>query len=165
MTVRSLLPADVHPYATAAAAWQAVRVGEADAAWLAAGNSTVGEITATRTARHEGVCLLAASFAIRHALLAPAGTRLSDLAAVHGHPAAVGQCAGTLRRLAARARMVEAVDGAHAAAGLAPREAVLGPPGLAALHGLAVLAADVSDRPDNRTTFHLLAQVGPDRAG
>ena len=142
--------------------------GRADAAWLAAGNSTVGEIVATRAAREAGRCVLVAGFAIRHALLGQPGTRLDDLAVVHGHPAALAQCSATLRRVAGHASPRAAVDGAHAAAQLAMGEAVLGPPDLGGMHGLAVLAGDVSDRPDNRTTFQLLVGaglLGSDRRG
>ena len=164
VTLRSVVAATVQPHATADAAWQAVLTGRADAAWLASRNSTMGEIHGTAAARRAGRCWMEASFAVRHALLARPATRRVDV--VHGHPAALAQCRAALARLAPGARLAEAVDGAHAAPGLAVGEAVLGPAALSRMHGLRVLADDACDQPDNRTTFQLLlAPGGPDRAG
>lgn len=147
----------VRRFATVEEAWRATLAGETAAAWLARHNSLVGEVEATRLARREGDALLSRTVDVAHALLAARGARLADVAVVAGHPLALRQCAASLARLVPGARLVAAVDGAHAAARLRPGDgrAVVAGVHVAARRGLAVLAEGVADGP-NRTTFDLL---------
>jgi prephenate dehydratase len=105
---------------------------------------------------------------IRHDLLGLPGAAVGRVRRVLSHPVALAQCA---EFLAARP-WIEAVafyDTAGAARELATRS----DPALAAIagrhaadrYGLAILAADIQDRPDNRTRFLVLASPGDDGPG
>lgn len=144
------------PCATVADALAALREGRAAAVWLAAHNSTTGDVDATAEARRSLVAWLEWTQPIRHALLARSGTTLASLRDVHGHALALRQCAGTLRRLCPQARLVAGIDGAHAAPTLQAGQAAVASVALAGQTGLEALATDIQDRPDNATTFQLL---------
>lgn len=149
--------AQVLRLSTVAAAWKAVTEGRAAAAWLAASNSTTGDIALTQGPRSEGTVWLERAHPIQHALLARPGARLDGLRRVAGHPQALAQCARTLKQLAPRARPVPSVDGAHTARRLAGMETgVLCSANLAPRLGLKVLAPSVVDDSANETTFQLL---------
>lgn len=143
---------------TVEAAWRLARKGEADAAWLAARNSTIGDVAATAAVRRDAECWAEADQPVTHALLAPPGTRLPDVRRVEAHPLAIEQCRKTLDRLLPHAQRVDALDGAHAARTLAerPATAVLASAHLAPLLQLAVLHERVNDLAQNETTFQLL---------
>lgn len=105
---------------------------------------------------------------IHHCVLAPAGATLAALATIESHPVALAQC----RRFLAAHPWIEpraAYDTAGAARAVAERGdargAALAGHGAARRFGLAVLAADVEDRPDNQTRFLVLARAGDALAG
>jgi prephenate dehydratase len=143
----------------------AVARGEVDAGVLPIENVSIGPIP--------GIAETLAAFprvrsvdetqvAIHPCVLGIPGTSLDALRRVSSHPAALSQCADFLRRhpwiepvaasdTAGSARAVH--EGADPTAGaIAAREA-------AERYGLAVLAADVADRPDNATRFVAVARV------
>ncbi|HXF99086.1 MAG TPA: prephenate dehydratase domain-containing protein [Gaiellaceae bacterium] len=93
---------------------------------------------------------------IRHCLVGPQPVPLERVRVVRSHPAALDQC----RRLLAAmpwATAIAAASTADAAAQVAetadPSEAAIASERAAALHGLAVLAADVGDHPEAYTRF------------
>ena len=94
--------------------------------------------------------------------MAPRGARLSDVRTVESHPAALGQCVGTMAALNLKA--VEAFDTAGAARAVAeaedPTRAALAPAGAAEIYGLSILRNDMQDSADNRTRFVLLGRKG-----
>jgi chorismate mutase/prephenate dehydratase len=100
---------------------------------------------------------------IRHCLLAPVGTTLSDVREVFSHPEGFRQCSRFLngrgwdltacRNTAFAAEAVaKANDG---------RTAAIGSRRAAEVNGLAILAPDVMDSADNRTSFVVIAS-GPE---
>jgi len=159
LSLHRVLPSvNILPCDTVADAWRQTRTGAADAAWLASHNSTIGDIEATSSARHEAETWLEVEQPIQHALIAPAGVRVGELDHIEAHPLAFEQCAASLARLVPRAQRVTAIDGAHAAAGLAQKRStgVLASATVARTFGLSVLHERMNDAPDNRTTFQLL---------
>ena len=87
------------------------------------------------------------------------GTRLEDLSVVTSHPSALAQCRDVLSAWSVATRPSN--DTGEAAQELARGGekglGVLGSRELAATYGLAVLAEGLSDRPNNRTRFLVLA--------
>jgi prephenate dehydratase len=97
---------------------------------------------------------------VNHCLLALPGVELEDIQRVHSHPQALAQCEANLTRLgvekvaeadtAGSAEMIRARDDRHAAA-LASKRA-------AEVYGLAVLAENMEDNPENYTRFLVLSR-------
>lgn len=93
---------------------------------------------------------------IHHCLLGLPGARLDGVTRVFSHPVALAQCTRFLR-----GRPIMDPVAVYDTAGAAREVAAAGDPGraaiasrrAAALYGLAVLAADIEDRPDNQTRF------------
>lgn len=148
---------------TFAGAWRATLDGEAIAAWLPVRNSVLGPFPEVLEILEHAVVWMEADLPVRHALLAADGTQLEDVRRVVGHPKAIAQCRRRLAQAVPQARLEDVVDSAHelTAAPLAEGDAVVGSRTLAERHGLAVLVDDVSDDPDNATTFRLVVPPGP----
>jgi prephenate dehydratase len=147
----------------------AVATGAAAYGVLAVENTIAGSVAASSDAlaATPGLAVVGeVVLAIHHCVLAPPGATLATLRTVESHPVALAQCG---RFLAAHPHLEPraAYDTAGAAAAVAaagdPRRAALA--GRAAAHrfGLAVLATDVEDRPDNQTRFLVVART--DAAG
>lgn len=149
---------------TFAEAIDAVRHGHCDCALIPIENSRIGTVQpASDLVMASGLDVLAEVWRpIRLALMAPTGARLSDVRTVESHPAALGQCAGTLSNLNLKA--VEAYDTAGAARAVAEAgdltRGALAPIGAADIYGLSILRNDVQDSVDNRTRFVLLGRKG-----
>jgi prephenate dehydratase len=148
------------PFASFEAAFQAVRDGVCDLAFLPVENSTAGPVP-------EVAALLPASglkivsehaWPIHIQLLALPGIALSDVEAVVSHPMALKQCGRFLRNHGLREE--PGYDTAGAARTLAEqgdrRRAAAAARPAAALYGLHILAEDIEDAPDNTTRFLLL---------
>ena len=99
---------------------------------------------------------------IRHHLMAPPGTALSDVRQVHSHPQALGQCQVFLRERLPHAEAVPAYDTAGAAKMVAeggrPGQAAIASERAAAEYGLRVLAAGIESNHQNYTRFLALAR-------
>lgn len=96
---------------------------------------------------------------INHCLMAPAGTKLSDVREVFSHPEGFKQCRKFLRGKAwdltgCRNTAVAAETVAKKAEG---RFAAIGSERAAELNGLSVIARDIVSDPSNRTRFILVA--------
>ena len=155
--------AELVPVASVAAAAQAVRGGEADAAVCAIENSIEGSVRETVD------MLLRADTAlqiygetvlpIRHALVAAHGADPAAATVVYSHPQALAQCRQRLSQLAPGARPMAALSTAAAI------ESALAQPGAlavstaraASIYGAAVLADDIADETGNATRFVVLA--------
>ncbi len=102
---------------------------------------------------------------IEHCLLALDGADLGSLRWAESHPVALAQCARWLsgHRLAPRV----APDTAGAARAIAAdrdwTRAAIAPADAAARYGLAILARDIADATDNRTTFAVVARRAASR--
>ena len=97
---------------------------------------------------------------IEHCLLALEGADLGSLRWAESHPVALAQCARWLsgHRLAPRV----VADTAGAARAIAAdrdwTRAAIAPADAAARYGLSILARDIADASDNRTTFAVVAR-------
>ncbi len=128
-------------------------------------NSGAGPVEAAKAAiRSSGLAQVArVILPLRQMLLGLPGARMEALREIRSHPIALAQCA---RFLAAHPGIVARAVGDTA--GAAREVAASGDPGLGALAslaaaeawGLQVLAADVHDDPENRTTFVVVARPG-----
>jgi prephenate dehydratase len=168
------------PAATFAEAVTAVRDGDAEFAVLPVWNSTIGRIvSAWEALRSPDDARLRArpvgeiTIPVRHCLLSRHGVPPEAITGVMGHPAALAQCSALLARRALRALPAEDSAGAARAlaeaSGNAPMRvpgsdatvnpldtATLAPAAAAARYGLVIIAADVQDQIDNRTSFLVL---------
>ncbi|GAF88240.1 unnamed protein product, partial [marine sediment metagenome] len=110
--------------------------------------------------RHELHILGEYHLRVNHCLLALPGVEQKDIQRVHSHPQALAQCDANLTRMgvekvaeadtAGSAQMIRARDD-HYAAALASKRA-------AEVYGLAVLAENMEDNPENFTRFLVLSQ-------
>ena len=144
---------------------RAVADGTADHGVLPLENTLAGTVTASYDAIADEPTVHAVGevvIPIHHCLLGVGNATLDSLRVVESHPVALAQCAGFLERhawLQPRA----AYDTAGAAREVArandpTRGAIAGRPA-ADRYGLAVLATDVEDRPDNQTRFILVSRT------
>lgn len=112
---------------------------------------------------HEVELKMAAEIVIpvRHFLLGPAGTELSDISRVISHPQALAQCRSFLREQLPRAQPVSVNSTAEAARRVAAGDftgaAAIGTMAAARAYGLVVLVSDIQDNRDNATRFCVLA--------
>ena len=123
--------------------------------WLAAVARSVGDAVRGRPYDYtEG--------SIRHAILGVAGTSLDLITDISSHPHATAQCREYLARAVPSARVHAANSTAEAARDVAALGdlawAAIGTELAGKLYGLAVLAADIEDRPENATRFVLLGK-------
>ncbi len=146
-----------------AAVAAAVAAGRAELGLLPVWNSIVGEVTSATSVLAEwpGVEVIDRfDQRIVHCLVALDGADIASLRWAESHPVALAQCARWLsaRRLAPRAAADTAVAARAIAADRDWTRAAIAPEEAAARYGLAVLARDIADAPDNRTTFAVLAR-------
>jgi len=142
----------------------AVEAGELEEGVLPLENSTEGPVNQT-------LDLLAHCFKqvkvkaevilpVIHQLLARPGVGLGEVAAVVSHPQALAQCREFLERSLPHAEIREVISTAEAARIVAREDApwaAIGTALVAGSYGLAVLAENVNDYPDNATRFVVVA--------
>ena len=139
----------------------AVREKTADYGVVPIENSTTGAIGETYDLLRKYGCFIVgrAWIEARQCLLAPPGTGLADVREVFSHPEGFRQCRGFLRGrawdlTASRNTAVAAETAAKAGNG---RSAAIGSRRAGELNGLEVLAPDIMDSADNRTSFVVIA--------
>lgn len=140
----------------------AVASGRAQFGLLPVENSTAGSVVAAYDVLARSGLEVVGEVVrpIRHCLLGLPGASVGQVRRVLSHPVALAQCG----RFLAQRRWIEATA-SYDTAGAAREVAAADDPALAAIagrhaaahYGLEVLAADVQDRPDNRTRFLVLA--------
>jgi chorismate mutase/prephenate dehydratase len=142
--------------------FETVHQGGADFGVVPIYNSHTGAITENLRLLRDSGCAAAAftRLHIRHCLLGVKGACLSDIRSVHSHPQGFAQCSRYLSdknwdavnesNTAAAAKKVAASGGRESAA--------IGSRHAAGLWGLEVLAQDIMDSDENRTTFVCIAQ-------
>ncbi len=153
-----------------AAVTEAVILGEADEAIVPIENSLVGAVNETLDLLIHSLTLKIRAeivLPIVHCVIGAAGTRFQDVRVVYSKPEALGQCqrflqetvpqAETRPSLSTAGAVGQALEEDHAVA-IAPEPA-------AALHGAAVLRADVQDDDRNKTRFVVLGQNDVDPTG
>lgn len=144
---------------TFASVIDAVASGEIELGILPLENSAVGVVEEVRDLLAACPLPIVARHAlpIRMHLLGLPGTDFDAVTTAVSHPMALKQCAETLARLGLAAQ--PASNTAVAAQSLAdPTKAVLASEAAAVAYGLVILRRDVHDRPDNTTTFVVLAR-------
>lgn len=143
----------------------AVAAGIADRGILPIENTIVGSIAAS----HDAINALPGLFAVaetvvdvHHCLLAAPGTRFETLTTVLSHPTALAQCG----RFFAEHPQLE-VHSVYDTAGAAMDVSKVADPTMAAVasrraaahYDLAIVRADIEDRPDNQTRFLAIARA------
>ncbi|NOG63136.1 MAG: prephenate dehydratase [Chloroflexi bacterium] len=140
--------------------FEAVLTGEATYGMLPVENALAGTVAQSYELLFEHDMRVQAEVILRvqHMLLAPAGTKLSDIKRVKSHPQALAQCEGYLRRRGFES--VVAYDTAGSARDLAanpePHTASIASALAGELYGLTVLDRGVEDEPYNSTRFFVI---------
>lgn len=148
-------------YDTFEDALKALKSGEVGCALIPVENSTIGRVEpAASLVEAAGVTVVSEVWRpIRLALMGPPGARLENVRTAESHPAALGQCAGSLADLGIQP--VEAFDTAGAARAVAEdgdlTRAAVAPLRAAEVYELSILRNDIQDSADNRTRFVLLS--------
>ncbi len=143
-------------------AFQAARDDQAMLAMIPVENSVAGRVADIHHLLPDsGLHIIGEHFQrVNHHLLAVPGARIEDLAEVHSHIHALGQCRGLIAELGLKP--VVRVDTAGAAAELAESgdrsRAVIASELAGELNGLASLRADIEDAAHNTTRFLLMAR-------
>jgi len=103
---------------------------------------------------------------VRHMLLAPPGTKLSEITEVRSHPQALAQCQRYLARhgLTPKAGIDTAESARELVENPEPGVGVIASELAAELFGLEILDRDIEDYPFNYTRFFVLALESPPRA-
>jgi prephenate dehydratase len=160
------------PCATFADAFAMIAAGEADLGMIPIENSVAGRVgDIHHLMPTSGLHIVAEWFLpVRHQLMAPKGSRLSDIKSVESHVMALGQCRNMIRQL--NLKPIVAADTAGSAREVAERgdrsRAAIASRLAAAIYGLDILAADVEDEKHNTTRFLVLARTAtwaPARSG
>ncbi|MDP8912010.1 MAG: prephenate dehydratase [Pseudomonadota bacterium] len=142
---------------------QAVLEGKADLGMLPIENSCAGTVPGIRDILAGSAVRVVrrVDLPVRMHLLAQEGARLEGIRTVASHAVALAQCGKALRELGVETE--EASNTAAAAKELAGSHeagdrAVLASERAAAAYGLTILKRDLQDRPDNITTFAVIAR-------
>ncbi|MCW2614058.1 MAG: Prephenate dehydratase [Frankiales bacterium] len=158
--------AELVPCPTVAAALDAVRAGELDAAMVPLENSVEGSVVTTLDELAGGAplqvvreVLLPVSFC----LLGRPGTSAADVRVVATHPHAEAQCRRWLAAHLPHAQVVLTTSTAEAARAVSAGtyDAAVAAPVAADRYGLDVLAADLQDTEGAVTRFVLVGRPGP----
>ena len=160
---------ETRPFATVAAALDAVRQGLVDGAVVPMENSIEGSVNATLDELAVGARLVIAAevvIPVAFDLVARPGTDRDDIRLVTTHPHAEAQCRDWLSRHLPQALVVPAASTAAAAeavaSGVTDYDAAIAGPLAATTYGLDVLAAAIQDS-DAHTRFVLLTPPGHPR--
>jgi len=148
--------------------FQAVLAQEATTGMLPVENALAGtvaqsyELLMENDLRIQGEVILH----VRHALLAPQGTHLSDLQRVRSHPQALAQCEQFLRRYGLEPEPWYDTAGSarDLAAAPIPGVGAIASPLAAELYGLEVIEPNIEDVEFNFTRFFVVGLDDPERA-
>ena len=159
---------EVVPCRSFAEMFQLIEAHEAQCGMLPIENALAGtvaqsyELLMDHDLRVQGEVILH----VQHALLAPQGTRLSDLQRVRSHPQALAQCEQFLRRYGLETEPWYDTAGSarDLAAAPIPGVGAIAGPLAAKLYGLDVLEKNIEDVPFNFTRFFIVGHDDPPRA-
>jgi prephenate dehydratase len=160
-----LAAADLRPLATITAVLEEVANGGADLGFVPIENAIEGTVSATIDGLIFDVDLFIQREVVMDIhlhLMAKPGTLISQIEKVSSYPHALAQCQKYLARQVPGAEQVAANSTADAARLLgesgAPNVAAIAPRLAAERYGLAILAEDVEDHPENQTRFVAVAR-------
>ncbi len=156
---------EVVPCRSFAEMFQVIETHEAQCGMLPIENALAGtvaqsyELLMDHDLRVQGEVILH----VQHALLAPQGTRLSDLQRVRSHPQALAQCEQFLRRYGLETEPWYDTAGSarDLAAAPIPGVGAIAGPLAAKLYGLDVLEKNIEDVPFNFTRFFIVGHDDP----
>jgi prephenate dehydratase len=154
--------AEPMPCATFEDALSAISSGEADLGMIPIENSVAGRVADIHhLLPASGLFIIGEWFLpVRHQLMAPKGTKLSDIKTVESHVHALGQCRRIIRKLGIKP--IVAADTAGSARDVSERKdktvAAIASRLAAQIYGLDILAEDVEDEAHNTTRFVVLAR-------
>ncbi len=150
----------------------AVESGACEIGFVPIENSIEGSVSVTiDTLAFESDLLIQreVDLPISMGLFAKPGVKVADITQVLSFPIAAAQCRTYLRKKLPGATFVAANSTAEAAATVARSkrrdQAAIGNPLAAELHGLAVLAREIADHPENQTRFVVVGHGIPARTG
>ncbi|MCW2605627.1 MAG: Prephenate dehydratase [Frankiales bacterium] len=165
-TLRAAERADLLPFVTVAAALEAVRQGEVEAALVPLENSVEGSVATTLDELATGDPLVVRRevlLPVQFSLLGRPGTSLAAVRTVATHPHAAAQCRRSLARLLPDADVVLTSSTAEAARAVAAGtfDAAVSAPLAAAHYRLDELLLELADNADAVTRFVLVGRPGP----
>jgi prephenate dehydratase len=140
---------------------EALVAGEADRGVLPIENTLAGLVPDTLAILEQGTASIVAEVALHipHCLVGPPGATLESVRVVHSHPMALAQCRGALNGRYERVAASTTSEAARTVAALGDvTVAAIASPLAARSHGLAILAEEISDHPENLTRFVSLAR-------
>ncbi len=166
LTQPDLAAADLRAFSSITSVLDAVARGEVEFGFVPIENGIEGTVSATIDGLIHDVDLHIQREVVTDIhlhLMAPRGTRLGDIHAVSSYPHALAQCQKYLARTLPGAEQRAANSTADAARALgesgAEGEAAVAPRLAAERYGLAIVAEDVEDHPENQTRFVLVART------
>lgn len=144
-------------YPTITSAILAVARGEADECVVPIENNTEGTVNETVDGHWQNDLFIIGQYVlpVKQNLIVKKGVKLSDITRIVSHAQAIGQCHGYL--LKAEGIRVEAVSSTSAA--LSMLDETTAAIARIAPYGAEVLAADISDSPNNATRFVRLSKT------
>jgi prephenate dehydratase len=166
LTQPDLAAADIRPHSTITAVLEEVASGRADLGFVPMENAIEGTVSATIDGLIFDVDLYIQREVVMDIhlhLMAKPGVELGDITEVSSYPHALAQCQKFLARQVPAAEQVAASSTADAARVLGASEsrhgAAIAPRLAAERYGLAILAEDVEDHPENQTRFVAVARA------
>jgi prephenate dehydratase len=139
----------------------ALVAGDVDRGVLPIENSLAGLVPDTLAILEEGAVSIVAEVALHipHCLVGPAGATTETVRVVHSHPMALAQCRSALNGRYERVAASTTSEAARTVAALGDvTVAAIASPLAAQRYGLAILAEEISDHPENLTRFVALAR-------
>lgn len=159
--------AELVPVGTIAAVFEEVQRGHAQYGVVPMENSTDGRVSDTLDCFSRSHVRICGELPLRiHHCLLGAGTR-EDVEAVYSKPQPLSQCRNWLAKHLPNASLVEVASTANAAlkASDNPNSAAVASAQAGTNYGLAVLAQNIEDQPDNVTRFAVIGATTSDRTG
>lgn len=150
------------PCPTFDAVCEAVRAGEARLGMLPMENSHAGRVSEIHNLLPQmGLHIVGEYFLpVRHMMAAPKGAKIEDIKEIYSHPQALMQCNKSIKKynLTGISSSNTAVSAQRVSEWADSSKAALCSELAAELNGLSIIAKDMQDRDNNKTTFIMVAR-------
>jgi chorismate mutase/prephenate dehydratase len=159
--------AELVPVGTIAAVFEEVEQGHSQYGVVPMENSTDGRVSDTLDCFSRSHVRICGELPLRiHHCLLSKGKR-EQIGAVYSKPQPLSQCRNWLAKHLPNAELIPVSSTAEAAqlASLGPRKAAIASGQAATNYGLAILASNIEDQPDNTTRFATIGKDSADRTG